>query len=256
MQVLEFFRQLSGKNRTTHANRQLGVILAFIAGAVNAGGFLAVHQYTSHMTGFVSSMADSFVLGDMLPVIAGIGSVISFICGAATTGIIVNWARPRALHATYALILTLEAALLLLFGLLGANLDIYFAVTVPITVVLLCFIMGLQNAVMTKMSNAEIRTTHLTGVVTDIGIELGRMLYWNHRHKRGSSGYVRARRDKLMFYFLLLTMFFVGGILGAIGFKQMGYGTVLPLALLLFLLALIPLIDDAMEYFGGLQRGQ
>lgn len=254
MQVLEFFRQLSGRNRTLRANQQLGVILAFIAGAVNAGGFLAVHQYTSHMTGFVSIVADSFVLGDMLPFIAGIGSVISFICGAATTGIIVNWARLRALHATYALILILEAVLLLLFGLLGANLHTYIAVTVPVTVVLLCFIMGLQNAVMTKMSNAEIRATHLTGVVTDLGIELGRMLYWNHRHKRGSTHYVHARRGKLVFYILLLTMFFVGGILGAIGFKQIGYSTVLPLALGLFLLGLVPLADDAVAHFQDFRR--
>ena len=36
--------------------------------------------------------------------------------------------------------------------------------------------MGLQNAIMTKISKAEIRTTHMTGVVTDIGIELGRLL--------------------------------------------------------------------------------
>jgi len=39
--------------------------------------------------------------------------------------------------------------------------------------VLLCFIMGLQNAVITKISHAEIRTTHVTGLVTDVGIELG-----------------------------------------------------------------------------------
>jgi len=42
-----------------------------------------------------------------------------------------------------------------------------------------CFIMGLQNAVVTEISNAEIRTTHMTGNVTDLGIELGRLLYWN-----------------------------------------------------------------------------
>ena len=43
----------------------------------------------------------------------------------------------------------------------------------------LCYIMGLQNAVITKISNAEIRTTHITGLVTDLGIEIGKMLYLN-----------------------------------------------------------------------------
>ena len=50
----------------------------------------------------------------------------------------------------------------------------------PVTVLLLSFIMGLQNAAVTKMSAAQIRTTHMTGVITDLGIELGKMLYWNH----------------------------------------------------------------------------
>jgi uncharacterized membrane protein YoaK (UPF0700 family) len=112
-------------------------------------------------------------------------------------------------------------------------------------VILLCFIMGLQNAVMTKMSDASIRATHLTGVVTDLGIELGKMLYWNHRHTRNAEGYVRARYEKVIFYSALLAMFFIGGILGAVGFKYIGYSTVLPLALVLFVIALMPLIDDA-----------
>src|SRR5919109_1493583 len=60
---LNFARQLTGRERTKEANGRLGVVLAFVAGAINAGGFLAVQQYTSHMTGLVSSMADALVLG-------------------------------------------------------------------------------------------------------------------------------------------------------------------------------------------------
>jgi uncharacterized membrane protein YoaK (UPF0700 family) len=249
MPPLAFFRQLSDKNRTLRANQQLGVVLAFVAGAVNAGGFLAVHQYTSHMTGFMSAVSDNLILGNALLVIAGIGSMLSFISGAATTAIMVNWARHRNLHSTYAIVLIAEAALLLLFGLLGANLDAYIDITVPLTVILLCFIMGLQNAAMTKMSDASIRATHLTGVVTDLGIELGKMLYWNHKNKRHAEGYVRARYGKVIFYVAILTMFFSGGILGAVGFKYVGYSTVLPLAVILFVIALAPIVDDAVVNF-------
>jgi uncharacterized membrane protein YoaK (UPF0700 family) len=245
MHPLVFLRQLSGKNRTLRVNQQLGIVLAFIAGAVNAGGFLAVHQYTSHMSGFLSAVSDNLILGNALLVIAGISSILSFISGAATTAILVNWARHRHLHSTYAIVLLTEAALLLLFGLLGANFNTYIDITVPLTVILLCFIMGLQNAVMTKMSDATIRTTHMTGVVTDLGIELGKMLYWNHRNKRDSENYVHAKHGKMIFYAALLTVFFVGGILGAVGFKYFGYGTVLPLAIILFSITSMPLIDDA-----------
>ena len=60
---VQFARNLTGATRAARANGQLGMVLAFIAGALNAGGFLAVHQYTSHMTGIVSAIADNAVLG-------------------------------------------------------------------------------------------------------------------------------------------------------------------------------------------------
>ena len=87
--------------------------------------------------------------------------------------LMINFSRRRRLHSQYAPALALEAGLLLLFGILGAQLMSVPGFFVPLTVVLLCFIMGLQNAIITKLSNAEVRTTHITGMVTDIGIELG-----------------------------------------------------------------------------------
>ena len=51
----------------------------------------------------------------------------------------------------------------------GAAIAAWSQLFVPVTVVLLCFIMGLQNAVITKLSRADIRTTHITGIITDIG---------------------------------------------------------------------------------------
>jgi uncharacterized membrane protein YoaK (UPF0700 family) len=118
-------------------------------------------------------------------------------------------------------------------------------------VLLLCFIMGLQNAIMAKMSNSEIRTTHLTGVVTDLGIELGRMLYWNRSRRRDAADYVGARWSRVALQVTILSMFFVGGILGAIGFKYLGFSTVLPFSISLFVVALVPLMDDVGALVGG-----
>ena len=160
-------RVLTGRHRTPSINRWLGFLLAFVAGAVNAGGFLVVHLYTSHMTGFVSMLADHLVLGNMTLVLGAIGALLAFVCGAATTAIIVNWSRQRGLHAGYALPLLLEAALLLLFGLVGATtLNRATPFAVPFTVLLLAFLMGLQNALVSKVSSSQIRTTHMTGVIT------------------------------------------------------------------------------------------
>jgi uncharacterized membrane protein YoaK (UPF0700 family) len=240
----EFIRNLTHKVRTRRTNRQLGGVLAFVAGAVNAGGFLAVQRYTSHMTGIVSGIADDLVLGQLMVAMAGVSSLLAFVTGAAITAVLINWARRRQMNGEFALPLMLEAALLLVFGLLGANLELIVDVFVPSTVLLLCFIMGLQNAVVTKVSQAEIRTTHMTGVITDLGIELGRLLYWNRTHEANQQHYVRANRDKLRVHALILGLFFVGGIAGALAFKRLGFSATVPIAALLTAMALPPLLQD------------
>ena len=243
---LQTLQELAARQRSRQRNRQLGGLLAFMAGAINAGGFLAVQRYTSHMTGVVSSIADDLVLGQGLLVLAGLGSLLAFVAGAAATAILINWARRRGMQGEYALSLLLEAALLLLFGLLGAHLNELIEVFMPTTVLLLCFIMGLQNAIVTKISQAEIRTTHMTGVITDLGIELGRLLYWNRSHTSGGEP-VRANRERMRVLATILGLFFAGGLLGAWAFKSAGYVAVLPLAAVLAVVAGPPLWHDLRE---------
>ena len=239
--MLPFLRGWTDVQRTPQSNLRLGATLAFVAGATNAGGFLAVGQYTSHMTGYLSAMADHLVLGQLSLLLAAAAALASFIAGAMTTAILVNWGMQRQLKSAYSLPLLLEAALLLVFGLLGASLGLHTALLVPLTVLLLCFMMGLQNAVISKISHAEIRTTHVTGLVTDLGIELGKLVYLN-RQRSGTP--VRASRQRMRMQGLLIGLFFFGGVVGALGFQFAGYVTTLPLALLLLVLSLRPLIFD------------
>ena len=245
---IAYARRLTGRDRSVKANRQLGWALAFIAGATNAGAYLAVQQYTSHMTGVVSAMADSLVLGQLRLAAGALGALLSFLLGAATSAILINFARRRRHKSQFSLPLLLEAALLLLFGIIGAQLAGVQGLFVPATVMLLCFIMGLQNAVITKVSRSEIRTTHVTGIVTDIGIELGKLVYWN-RLQDDPLQRVVADRDRLLVLSLLLGAFFFGGVIGALGFQHIGYAMTLPLAALLVLLAIVPAADDVMDYF-------
>jgi uncharacterized membrane protein YoaK (UPF0700 family) len=130
---------------------------------------------------------------------------------------------------------------LLVFGLFGAAISDVASLFLPLTVLLLCFIMGLQNAMITKISHSEIRTTHVTGLVTDLGIELGKWVYINAQKGLGD---VRANRQRLKMNALLIACFFVGGLSGALGFKAWGYITTLPLALVLWALAIHPILED------------
>lgn len=227
--------------RSPKANLRLGLVLTFVAGATNAGGFLAVGRYTSHMTGIVSSMADDLVLGNITLVLAGVICLLAFMAGAMCTAVLVNWGLRRHLRSSYSLPLLLESGTLLVFGLFGAAITAWSQLWVPVTVVLLCFIMGLQNAVITKISKAEIRTTHITGLVTDLGIELGKLLYMN----RGQPATpVLANRQRLQVHASLVLGFMLGGLVGALGFKHWGYITTVPLAALLWVLCLRPLLTD------------
>jgi uncharacterized membrane protein YoaK (UPF0700 family) len=231
--MIPLIRGWTDLQRSAQTNTRLGVTLTFVAGATNAGGFLAVGQYTSHMTGVVSSIADSLVLGNITLALVGIVMLGSFVAGAMCTAVLVNWGMRLQLQSAYGLPLLLEALLLLIFGLFGTAINFSATLFVPLTVVVLCFIMGLQNAVITKISKAEIRTTHITGLVTDMGIELGKLVYINYTH--GATP-VRANHEKLWLQGKLITGFLLGGLMGATGFKHVGYITTVPLAIILLVL--------------------
>lgn len=250
--MLLLTRDWTAADRTPRTNLRLGQVLAFVAGAANAGGFLAVGQYTSHMTGIVSGMADNLVLGQLAMVGSAFVALSCFLVGAMLTAILVNWGQQRQLRNCYALPLVVEAALMLLFGLLGAHLGEHTAMLVPMTVLLLCFMMGLQNAIITKASRAEVRTTHVTGMVTDLGIELGKLLYWNRPGARGTGAKgVYANRERLRAHGSLVGLFLIGGGVGAAGFQQLGYSTTVPLALLLLALGAGPLWRDLRQFQMG-----
>lgn len=238
-----FLRRLTGDRRSANANRHLGLSLSFVAGALNAGGFLAVDQYTSHMTGIVSSIADNLAVSNLTLVLTGLGSVAAFVAGAAYSAILINWGMHHRTHSRYAYPLLWEAGLLLVFGLMGSTLELKSGF-ISITVTLLCFIMGLQNAIITKISNAEIRTTHMTGIITDIGIELGKMVYVNSQEASAHYRPVHPNWRRLGLLLSLLAAFSTGGLAGALGFKYVGYASTLPLAGLLVVLAIVPLVDD------------
>jgi uncharacterized membrane protein YoaK (UPF0700 family) len=235
---------IADRHRTPSTTRLLGYVLAFNAGAINAGGLLVVHSYTSHMSGFTSQVADGLVLGDATLLLSALGALLAFTAGAACTALIVNWGRLHHLRSAYALPMLLEAGLLLPFGLMGAiTLTWETPFTVPLTVLLLSFIMGLQNAVSTKLSGGRMRTTHMTGNLTDLGIELGKLLYWN-RHGTPPEAQVRSNLSRMQLYGGLLAMFIAGGLFGAAGFKYVGFLWVMPLAALLLTVALQPLRHD------------
>lgn len=249
-------RLLTHRHRAPSTNMALGLLLAFNAGAVNAGGFLVLHTYTSHMTGFTSQLADGLVLGNPGLLLNALGAILAFLLGAAACAVIVNWSRAHRLDGVYALPLLLEAALLFPFGLAGTMmLDWHTPFAVPMTVLLLSFIMGLQNATGSKTSGGSVRTTHMTGNITDFGMELGK--WWLFRLSSNHAvtpALLQQHRRRLRVTGGLVAMFVLGGISGAAGFKSLGFICVVPLAALLVALSLPPLVRDIRNLRGALSR--
>ena len=239
MELNGYLGRLAGPQRTPTLNHQLASLLALVAGVLNSVGFVAVAFYTSHMTGVTAQLADQLVLGNLYLVGVALLSIASFVVGAMGCAVIFNWGRRRGLRSRYANVLLLEGLLLLVFGLLAEELTVSWRELVFVPV--LCFTMGLQNAIITKISGAQIRTTHVTGMVTDIGIELGKLSY---RSRRPETDPVRGNVPKLALLGSLVGLFFVGGVVGALGYVALGFGVLVPGALLLVLVSFRPLLAD------------
>ncbi len=167
----ERFRQ----NRALLERAILAFILPGVAGAINASGFFAVGVYTSHMTGLVARVGDEFAASHLWLAVRSLIFISSFGLGAVISTFLVLYGR-RIGGPPYWRPLLLECALLLVFATVnvgsehGAHLN-----SLEMTA-LLCCAMGLQNALVTKLSGARVRTTHMTGIITDISIEAARTI--------------------------------------------------------------------------------
>ncbi len=233
------YLRLAGPRRSLRNNRHLAGVLALNAGILNSVGFVAVAFYSSHMTGLTALLADQLVLGRWSVVTVAGAAIASFVLGAMVCALVFNWGRRRSLESRYANVLVLEAVLILVFGMFAQSLGSTHRTM--IIVVILCFTMGLQNAIITKLSNAQIRTTHVTGMVTDIGIELGKLAY---RSRHDDLAPVVADPAKLLSLSVLVVLFFLGGMIGALGFQSFGFPVVIPVAASLLVLALPPVLHD------------
>jgi uncharacterized membrane protein YoaK (UPF0700 family) len=184
-----------------------GAALAFIAGVINAVGLLDFrHQAMTHMTGTTTLVGVAIAETNAGEILQLAGIVLAFVVGASLSGAIIGTSVLR-LGRRYGVVLALESLLLFCaVPLLQAHADagIYLATCA-------C---GLQNAMASTYSGAVLRTTHVSGIVTDLGIALGQRL---RGHK------VDSKRVRL--YALLFTAFLFGGIAGAAAFARFAEAT-------------------------------
>lgn len=228
--------QLTGKNRNSHNNVVLGIILAFIAGAVNAGGFFLVDNYTSHVTGLMSTAAGDIAIKEYLKALMILFYIFCFVMGATFTVIITLTARKFHLNSQYAIPLAMESIIIMTLSVIW----LYGEVKIPFFIASLCFLMGLQNALITKASSAIVRTTHISGMATDLGMEIGKYLFLKKDPE------IRANLRDARRHLIIIFSFFFGGIAGALSVQYIGIYTFFALATLLFAISMPTALKDLM----------
>ena len=177
-----------------------GFWLASIAGATNAVGLLGFeHQAVSHLTGTSTLLGVAIADLSFKDIAHLLGVVLSFVLGAAVAGSLVGGPALQ-LGRRYGVALVLESLLLLgaMFLLLADSTFGHYLASAA------C---GLQNGMVSTYSGAIVRTTHVSGLFTDLGTMLGA---WCRGHP------FNARQGIL--YLLLILGFVLGGSIGALLF--------------------------------------
>lgn len=184
-------------------------MLAFSAGIINAIAFMGFsHQAATHVTGLFSHLSIALSRLDFTQARLVAFIILSFFTGAVLSGAVLRDAHLK-MGRRYGAALGLECLFLLLstYGFhRGSAWGEYFASMAA----------GLQNAMVSTYSGAIVRTTHLTGVLTDLGVLVGHGL-------RGLA--VDFRRVRLLA--ILILSFTAGGFWGALLYSQSGYNAML-----------------------------
>ena len=198
-----------GKSRTLVHNLKLASLLSFVAGIVNVSGLFAVERLTTNVTGHFAFFADLLVEKDLTQASVYLLFIICFLAGAFTSNLIVEFVL--RINERYINIIPVGVEILILGSITACTTETIRSY--PNTVAcLLLFAMGLQNALVTSLSNAVVRTTHLTGLFTDLGIELSQLLFYMEAQQQSKLVSSIRLRLTIIFCFLL------GGVAGGYGF--------------------------------------
>lgn len=212
-------------------------LLSFLAGNINAGGFLSSERFVSHVTGFATLAGIDMALDRWSDALAVVSIPLYFLGGVMLAGYFTDGRLEKGKQPLYPLIMGIISICLAIvtvggmlnwfgdFGHTAVIHDDYFLLA------LLCGSCGLQNAAITAASGGTLRTTHLTGMTTDLGLGLIRGYYIRHDVGRLKHELeINARRV------LSIISFVLGSAFAAVFFLKYGYAAfILPLAIAVYI---------------------
>jgi uncharacterized membrane protein YoaK (UPF0700 family) len=175
-------------SRTLEDNKKLGALTAFSAGMVNVASVIVFFAFTSNVTGHFAILAEEIAKRNWYQAAVVFLWIFSFFIGNFTSNLIVIHSGKNYRQLSHALPLILEILCLLAVGIYG---QFFYQETLnetEIMVGLMLFAMGIQNGLTATISNFAVKTTHLTGLTTDLGILLAMFTKKTYRENKKLTG--------------------------------------------------------------------
>lgn len=212
---------------------RLAITLAWVAGFTNILTILTCGQVTSHISGTASNFGRNVADGAWAAAAYPLWLLTAFFVGAAASAVMTEAGRRRGWESIYILPMAVEALLLTLFAIsielhvpasCGTGAGLYWLTGSA------SLAMGLQNATITRISGGVVRTTHATGILTDLGLESVQFALWAWDKRRDfPPGSARAiihsvrthpSARRLVLLATIITSFTFGAGLGTIAFDH------------------------------------
>lgn len=236
---------LEQEKRNFVTNRRLGSSLAIVAGAINVAAFMEFGYYCANMTGNASALALNLQQRKPAEGLHTLELGCCFVLGAIVCTFLVNIGRRRHWRVVYAVSILLEAVMLATLGVVDAMGLFTRGSFLP--ALTLCFLMGLQNATVTRISGSVVRTTHITGMLTDLGMEIADWFDLWRRHV--SSEHLLSIRQRLWLHLQIIFCFVGGGIAGAFAYHAWPAYFLFIVAILLAACAISSIIANSDSLF-------
>lgn len=219
-----------GKNRTYKHNMLLAALLSANAGLINVTGVLSIGILTTNVTGHFAFFAEELTQGQYKLALNFLLFILSFLFGSFFSSLLTEFLDQKDKKSSHALPISIEIVILFVMGSYLYYSDEQISSTIIASILL--FAMGMQNSLVTQISESTVRTTHLTGLFTDLGIELSQLFF--HSNVLDKQKLVKSIKLRLT----IILFFLLGGITGGYLFNYIKEATLI-LAAIILLFALL-----------------
>lgn len=217
-----------GKNRTFSHNLRLATLLSFVAGIVNVSGVLALKTLTTNVTGHFAFFAEELMVHDYSAALTFLVFTIFFLIGSFTSSFLSEYMLRISPEFSHVVPISLEITILSIIGIIGEQYDLT-NLNGKLIAFSMLFAMGIQNSLVTKISQSTVRTTHLTGLFTDLGIELSQLFFYKKTDER------KRLKTSIFLRLSIITFFFIGCVSGGFIYQKIEMKTLLVAAFFLII---------------------